>query len=173
MNYLVRHAVKVVLLNVADELALMCMDDPTIKSVGEEYGGRFWTLIGGAVEPNETLQQAAVRETFEETGLSNDEIELGPHVWFGELDLILYNKPTHIKQDFVVARTTRSKISLDNLTGYEKRVVKQVSWFSLDRILNSGEVIHPVILPKYLPDIIARRYPETPFEIDLSTQAKG
>src|SRR5215831_57255 len=117
MSYPVRHAVKVVLLNESDELALMCMDDPTIKSVGQEYGGNFWTLIGGAVEPNETLQEAALREIFEETGLTNHEIELGPHVWFGELDLILYNKPTHIKQDFVVARTRRSKISLDNLTG--------------------------------------------------------
>ena len=173
MSYPVRHAVKVVLLNESDELALMCMDDPTIKSVGEEYGGHFWTLIGGQVEPNETVHEAAVREIFEETGLTKDDIELGPHVWYGELDLILYDQATHIKQDFVIARTTRSKISLDNLTGYEKRVVKQVSWFSLDRIVNSGEVIHPVILPKYLPDIIAGRYPKKPLEIDLTAQAKA
>ncbi|PGS50164.1 NUDIX hydrolase [Bacillus sp. AFS041924] len=34
----------------------------------------IWTLPGGAVEDNETLKQAAVREAFEETGL---EVEVG------------------------------------------------------------------------------------------------
>ena len=172
MTYPLRNAVKVVLLNDADELLLMCMDDPTITSIGEEYGGHFWTLIGGEIEPNESIREAAEREVFEETGLTKEDIELGPQVWFGELDLILYGKPMHIKQDFIVARTRHSNISLENLTGYEKKVVRQVSWFSLDRIINSGEVIHPVILPKYLPDIIAGKYPEEPFEIDLTTEAK-
>ena len=47
-----------------------------------------------------------------------------------------------------------------------------MSWFSLDRIINSGEVIHPVLLPKYLPDIIAGKYPEEPLEIDLTAEAR-
>ena len=148
MTYPVRNAVKVVLLNDANELLLMCMDDPTITSIGEKYHGRFWTLIGGEIEPNETIRDAAEREVFEETGLTRDDIEFGPQVWSGELDLILKGKPAHIRQEFIVARTRRRDISLVNLTGDEKEVVKQVSWFSLDRIINSGEVIHPVLLPK-------------------------
>jgi hypothetical protein len=82
--------------------------------------------------------------------------------------LILKGKPAHIRQEFIVARTKRRYISLANLTGYEKEVVKQVSWFSLDRIIHSGEVIPPAVLPKYLPDIIAGKYPEEPLEIDLT-----
>jgi 8-oxo-dGTP pyrophosphatase MutT (NUDIX family) len=172
MAYPVRNAVRIVLLNEANELLLMCMDDPTITSIGEEYCGHFWTLIGGEIEPNETVREAAEREVFEETGLAKEDIEFGPQVWFGELDLILYGRPTHIMQKFIVARTKHRNISLANLTSYEKAVVKQVSWFSLERMVNSGEVIHPVILPKYLPDIIAGRYPEAPLEIDLTTEAK-
>jgi 8-oxo-dGTP pyrophosphatase MutT (NUDIX family) len=172
MNYPVRSAVRVVLLNEANELLLMCMDDPTIASIGEKYAGRFWTLIGGEIEPGETIQDAAVREVFEETGLSEEDIELGPQVWSGKLDLIFKGKPTHIKQEFIVAKTRRRDISLANLTPDEKEVVKQVAWFSLDRIINSGEVIHPIVLPKYLPDVIAGRYPKEPLEIDLTATAK-
>ncbi len=172
MTYPVRNAVKVVLLNDADELLLMCMDDPTITSIGEESSGPFWTLIGGEIEPNEAIRDAAEREVFEETGLGKGDIEFGPIVWFGELDLMLYGRPMHIRQEFIVARTKHRNISLDNLTRYEKEVVKKVSWFSLDRIMNGGEIVHPVVLPKYLPDIIAGRYPDKPLEIDLTTEAK-
>ena len=167
-----RNAVKVVLLNDAGELLLMCMDDPTITSIGEESSGPFWTLIGGEIEPDETIWDAAEREVFEETGLGKKDVEFGPMVWFGELDLMLYGKPTHIRQEFIVARTKRRDISLANLTSYEKEVVKKVSWFSLDRIIHSGEVVHPVVLAKFLPDIIAGKYPEEPLEIDLTTEAK-
>jgi 8-oxo-dGTP pyrophosphatase MutT (NUDIX family) len=167
MTYPVRKAVRVVLLNDADELLFMCIDDPSIRSIGREYRGRFWTLIGGEIEPDETIRDAAEREVFEETGLTREDVEFGPQVWFGELDLVLYGKPTHIRQEFVVARTRHRHVSLAHLTDAEKKVVKQVSWFSLDRIINSGEVVHPVRLPEYLPEIIAGKYPEKPVEIDL------
>lgn len=41
--------------------------DHTVLMVQNE--NLMWTLPGGAVEPNETLKQAAVREALEETGL--------------------------------------------------------------------------------------------------------
>jgi hypothetical protein len=62
-------------------------------------------------------------------------------------------------------------VSLANLTTAEKKVVKQVARFSLDRIINSSEVIHPVRLPEYLPDVIAGKYPEEPLEINLAPEA--
>ncbi len=172
MPYPVRNAVRVVLMNDADELLLMCMDDPTITSIGKQYSGRFWTLIGGEIEPDETIRDAAEREVFEETGLAKEDIEFGPKVWFGELDLMFKGRPTHIMQEFIVARTRHTRVSLANLQGDEKKAVKEISWFSLDRIINSGEVIHPARLPEYLPDIIAGRYPEEPFEIDLAATPK-
>jgi 8-oxo-dGTP pyrophosphatase MutT (NUDIX family) len=171
-GYPVRNAVKIVLLNDANELLLMCIDDPTIRSLGKQYGGHFWTLIGGAIEPNESIRQAAEREIFEETGFTTADVEFGAHVWFGEMDLVLYDKPTHIRQEFLVARTKTNDPSLAHLIGREKEVVKKVEWFSLDRIINSGELIYPVRLPEYLPDVLAGRYSPEPFEIDLAAQAK-
>lgn len=104
--------------------------------------------------------------------MSKEDIEFGPLVWFGELDLILYGKPAHIKQQFIVARTKQKTLSLAHLTQGETKVVKHLAWFSLDCIVNSGEIIYPVLLPDYLPDIIAGKYPEEPFEINLAVEVR-
>jgi 8-oxo-dGTP pyrophosphatase MutT (NUDIX family) len=149
------------------------MDEPTIRSMGVAYSGPFWTLIGGEIEPNETVREAAERELFEETGLTRKDVEFGPHVWFGELDLVLYGSPTHVRQEFLVARTQRKDVSLANLTDAEKKVVTQLSWFSLDRLISGGEVVHPIRLPEYLPDVIAGKFPEEPFTIDLTAEGKS
>jgi ADP-ribose pyrophosphatase YjhB (NUDIX family) len=46
----------------------------------------FWTIPGGAMEPGETIKQAAIRETREETG-----IEVLPNVLVG-----IYSDPEHV-----------------------------------------------------------------------------
>lgn len=44
----------------------------------QRQGERYYVTLGGGVEPGETLQQAAMREGTEETGL---QFELGPLLW--------------------------------------------------------------------------------------------
>lgn len=165
-----RNSVKILLFNNQKELLLMCVDDPKTTSVEGKYSGPFWFPVGGAIEPGETIQEAALREVYEETGIKKEDIKLGPIVWFGEFDLILAGTPTHIKETFIVANTTQINIDLANLTSWEKAVVKKVDWFSLEKIKNCNQVIFPVLLPKYLPDIIAGNYPAEPIEIDLGKQ---
>ena len=150
----------------------MSANDPKTKSATGEYHGKFWFLTGGGINPGESFQEAALRELFEETGISKEEVELGPIVWFGEFDLIIADTLTHLKQTFIVMRTKKKKVSFAKLDEREKKVLDKLSWFSLDKIENSNEIIYPVVLAKYLPDIIAKKYPKKPMMIDLAKQPK-
>ena len=43
--------------------------DDAILLVRQDYGEQYWSLPGGAMEPDEPIDEAAVREVREETGL--------------------------------------------------------------------------------------------------------
>ena len=87
MTFLNRNSIKVLILNERQELLLMCADDPKTTSKDGKYHGQFWFPVGGEINPKESIEEAARREIYEETGLR--EVEFGPIVWFGEFDLIL------------------------------------------------------------------------------------
>lgn len=167
MTIPIKKSVKVLLLNEDNELLLMSAIDPTITSIEGKSHGRFWFPIGGTIEKNETVEEAAMREIYEETGLSKEKIELGPIVWFGEFEFILRGVLTRQKETYIVARTKQKEVSLTALDEWEKKCVQKIKWFSLDSIKNCKEIIFPILLSEYLPDILARKYPEKPIKIDL------
>jgi len=172
MTLPIKNSVKVILLNEDNEILLMSADDPLTTPVEGKSHSIFWFPIGGTIEKGETIEEAAIREIYEETGLKKDEIELGPIVWFGEFDYILKGVLTRQKETYIVVRTKQKDVSLTALDEWEKQVVQKIEWFSLDKIINSKEVIFPILLHKYLPDIISRKYPKKPIKIDLTKQSK-
>ena len=80
------------------------------------------------------------------------------------------NEPNDMRQSFVVVRASTSEVSLENLTEEEKPVLKKLKWFSYDEIKNCDEIIYPVVLLDYLPDILAGKYPSEVLEIDIAKQ---
>ena len=169
-NLKIRNSVKVLLLNDKKKLLLIYVNDPKTTTTNGKYHGSFWNVIGGEIEEGETIFQTALREVYEEAGIHNDQIKLGPVVWFGEFDLVLSGVMTKIKQKFIVAKTKQNKTSLDNLTEEEKLIVSKLKWFSLDEIKNCDEIIYPVVLSEYIEDVIDEKYLTEPIEIDLSKQ---
>lgn len=172
MNPVIRKSVRVLLLNPEDKLLLMCIEGFDIATSDGKRNDRFWCTIGGGIETTETLKDAALREIYEETGISAQEVALGPIVWYGEVDLMLKGELTRLHETFIVAKTKKDNVQLHQPTNDEKAVVKKLAWFSLEDIKSCEDVIFPVLLLQYLPDIILNNYPEQPIEIDLKVEPK-
>jgi len=166
-----RNSIKTLLLNENNELLLMCCNDPKTTSLDGKSRKLFWTCIGGEIEEGEDVKQAALREIYEETSIESKYIKLGPIVWHGEFSLILSGKPTHIKQQFIVAHTTAKTFSLENLTKEETPIVTHLKWFSLKDLQSCPDIIYPVVLRDHITDIVVGNYPKEPLELDLGKQS--
>lgn len=171
MSIIIRTCARLLLLH-DDKVLLMKIADLDIGPVGGAKRETFWCTIGGGIEEGETIEHAALREVYEETGIEKEHVELGPTVWCTEIDLIWRGQATRFKEYFVVAKTTQKDVTVHKLTEEEKAVVKELRWFSLQDIIGCKDPIFPEFLPEYLPGILAGDYPKEMLEFDLNVQKK-
>lgn len=108
------------------------------------FGG-MWCLPCGGLEFDETGEQAAARETFEETGILYDSHDIK----LVEVD----TSPTIYKQNVVLRYFTEAKGTI--IQPFNKDEVKQIKWIKLDEVdnydwaFNHGEVIKRVFRKLY------------------------
>lgn len=89
-----------------------------ILLVRQGYGEKFWSLPGGVLEEGESIDQAAIREVKEETGL---DIRLGRLVG-------VYSKPA----DNAIALTFEAQVSGGVL--HPSNEIIDAQYFSLDHL---------------------------------------
>jgi len=108
-------------------------------------GTARWLTPGGGVDPGETHAVAAVRELFEETGLTG--IELGEPVWAHDFD-VQWDAADHDTghAEFYTAVVDRFEPSNANWTDDEKVDVLEHRWWSLAELIATDEPYEPAEL---------------------------
>ncbi|MEP6600105.1 MAG: NUDIX domain-containing protein [Actinomycetota bacterium] len=117
-----------------------------------------WLTPGGGVEPGETLAQAAVRETFEETGLSVELAANAPVVhkrrrmwsWRG----VTYDQTDHY---FLAQIDGDLTITHPGLTGMEQITLIGERWWSVAELRASDATVVPADLADVLDRLTSRR----------------
>lgn len=166
-----RSTIRILLINQDKQLLLMRVVDPTTTGIDKKSRAAFWCTIGGTLEIGESIEQAAYRELYEETGLIKEDIILGPIVWHGNHEMIIRHQHVELDEKFIVAHLNNNKeVTQDNFTDNEKFVVTHLKWLSLADIINNPEPIFPAILKTELADILNMNYPVAPKWVDLALQ---
>jgi TDG/mug DNA glycosylase family protein len=125
-----------------------------------------WATPGGGLDPEETHEQAIVRELAEECGLRG--FELGPCIWTREqwfADMPGWGGQT--ERIFLVrtgAFTPAPEFSADELAA--EGMVEQ-RWWSLDELAASREIFAPRRLQEHVRDLVERGAPPEPLDVGV------
>jgi ADP-ribose pyrophosphatase YjhB (NUDIX family) len=78
---------------------------------GEVVAARNWAVPGGAIDIGESMSQAAVRETLEETGI-DCEITGVVGIYTDPKHIILYTSNAEARQEFSILLTGRARATV-------------------------------------------------------------
>ncbi len=116
---------------------------------GPLAGQDFWATPGGGVEEGETLEQAALRELFEETGLRLD--DLGAEIAHREVVLQLPDGEHAISDErYFVVRVADDVLSWENWTDFEREVMVEHHWWSRQELRQTRATVWPENLAEML-----------------------
>jgi 8-oxo-dGTP pyrophosphatase MutT (NUDIX family) len=148
----VRTSARVVLLDEEGRVLLFCGSDPA-RPDGD--APKWWFTVGGQVRPGETLQRAAAREVYEETGLRAHPGEMIGPLWRRDAILDFNNAVIRSHELFFVHRTRQFDPSTAGHSALERRYIHGHRWCDADDIaalVAAGEAVYPVQLGELLPE---------------------
>lgn len=101
----------------------------------------FWSTPGGGLMPGERFADAAKRELWEETGIT--EAVFGPVVIEREKLMHIDGVPIYFREQYFVAHTLVTEICLGNQEEMERSDYRAHRWWSLAELQTTAEVIFP------------------------------
>ncbi|HEY3507976.1 NUDIX domain-containing protein [Kribbella sp. NPDC051137] len=140
---MVRQAVKLLLLDPDDRLLL-------IQSRNTDT--TYWYPVGGGIEPGESLQQAASREAYEETGLRD--LPTGVHVWRRDHTYEYEDQRYDVHEEWLMHRVDHFDPAPAELTPYEARTILAFRWWSAAELEATRDTVYPPTLGRLLTTLL-------------------
>ncbi|AUX69401.1 DNA mismatch repair protein MutT [Porphyrobacter sp. HT-58-2] len=113
----------------------------------------FWVTAGGECEPDESFEDAARRELFEETGINADPGEqiarMTPEF------ITVEGEPVQADERFFLVRVTEARVDTAGHTALEQALMTQHRWFTLAELESWDEAVFPVNLADMIRSQIA------------------
>jgi 8-oxo-dGTP pyrophosphatase MutT (NUDIX family) len=142
----------------AARVLLLDPDDRVLLSHDVFEGHDHWTVPGGGIEPDETPEQAALRELTEETGLTD--VELGPLVLRHRFHAEMFGIDLYQEELIFLGRTAGGEVDMSGLVGLEREFMKGFRWWSREELAATVETVLPDRLPALLAHIIDQGPPQ-------------
>ncbi|MFA9479816.1 NUDIX hydrolase [Phycisphaerales bacterium AB-hyl4] len=153
----VRSAARVLLLDAEDRLLMFHCQDPT-------GGEPFWIAPGGGLEANESYEDAARREVYEETGLRIHEVSCC--VWHRTHAFTYRHRRYNQHERFFVARTDATVI---RAIADDQEIHDQLGhhWWSVEELQRSTSDFAPRRIAQYLSALLNDGYPDEPIDVGV------
>jgi 8-oxo-dGTP pyrophosphatase MutT (NUDIX family) len=154
--------VKLLLLDEDDRLLLIHAKDPQTQA-------ECWYPVGGGIEPGETLQDAAAREAYEETGLAD--LPPGLPVWRRDHTYEFDGRAIEVHEKWLMHTVDRFDPAPAQLTESEARSILGFRWWQPQELAEATETIFPPLLGQLLMDLLTHGAPTEPVDISEPTSS--
>jgi 8-oxo-dGTP pyrophosphatase MutT (NUDIX family) len=153
-----RPAARVVLLDRDGRIFLVNSEDPV-----DPRKPPWWEIPGGGIDAGESSEDAARRELYEETGIT--EVEIGPCIWVQHVEFDFGGYHFDSRERIHVAWCDGGDYRPQHLEALEAAAFMGARWWPLEELLSSEVPVLPTRLREFLPAVVAGDLPAEPIDI--------